>query len=60
MQIMVDAHGLFDVPLGIEVARRLEPCQLAWYEEPVPPEMIVETQAIRRSIKQEIAAGETL
>ncbi|HUR59201.1 MAG TPA: mandelate racemase/muconate lactonizing enzyme family protein [Opitutaceae bacterium] len=58
--IMVDAHSLFDVPLSIEVARQLEPFGLTWYEEPVAPEMVEETAAIRRAIKQPMAGGELL
>jgi galactonate dehydratase len=60
VEIMVDAHSLFDVPLSIDVARRLEPYQLAWYEEPVAPELVDDTVAIRRAIKQPMAGGETL
>ena len=60
IQIMVDAHSLFDVPLSIDVAHRLEPYQLTWYEEPVAPERVDETVAIRRAIKQPMAGGETL
>lgn len=60
VEVMVDAHSLFDVPLSIEVARRLEPCRLAWYEEPVAPEKVDDTVAIRRAIRQEMAGGETL
>jgi galactonate dehydratase len=60
VQVMVDAHSRFDVPLSIEVARRLEPYRLTWYEEPVAPEMVAETTTIRRAIKQEMAGGETL
>jgi len=58
--VMVDGHSLFDVPLGIEVAQRLEPYRLTWYEEPVAPELIAETTTIRRAIKMEMAGGETL
>ena len=58
--VMVDAHSLFDVPLAIEVAHRLEPYRLTWYEEPVAPEKVAETLAIRRAIPQEMAGGETL
>ena len=57
---MVDCHSFFDVPLAERVARLLEPQQLAWYEEPVPPERIEETREIRRRIKQPMAAGEIL
>ena len=60
VQVMVGAHSLFDVPLAIDVARRLEPFRLTWYEEPVAPEMIAETLAIHRAIKQPMAGGEVL
>jgi galactonate dehydratase len=60
VQIMVDAHSLFDVPLSIDVARRLEPYRLTWYEEPVAPGLVDETVAIRRAIRQDMAGGETL
>lgn len=60
IEVMVDAHSLFDIPLAIDVAHRLEPYRLTWYEEPVAPLMIPETVAIRRGIKQDMAGGETL
>jgi galactonate dehydratase len=60
VELMVDCHSFFDVPLAERVARRLEPQQLAWYEEPVAPEKIEETREIRRRIKQPMAAGEIL
>lgn len=60
VQLMVDAHSLFDVPLSIDVAQRLEPYQLTWYEEPVAPENVAETAAIRRAIRQDMAGGELL
>jgi galactonate dehydratase len=59
-QVMVDCHSLFDVPRAIAVAKRLEPVNLAWYEEPVAPERTTETAEIRRSIKQPMAGGEVL
>jgi galactonate dehydratase len=58
--LMVDCHSFFDVPRAIAVAKRLEPVNLTWYEEPVPPERIAETAEIRRSIKQAMAGGEVL
>lgn len=60
IQVMVDAHSVFDVPLAIEVAHRLEPYRLIWYEEPVAPEKIEETTAIRHGIEQAMAGGEIL
>jgi galactonate dehydratase len=60
VELMVDCHSFFDVPLAERVARRLEPQQLAWYEEPVPPERVEETLEIRRRIRQPMAGGEVL
>lgn len=60
VELMLDCHSFFDVPLAIEVARRLEPLSLAWYEEPVAPEKVDETLEIRQRIKQPMAGGEIL
>jgi galactonate dehydratase len=34
--LMVDCHERFDPATAVEVARRLEPTRLRWFEEPVP------------------------
>jgi galactonate dehydratase len=60
VELMVDCHSFFDVPLAQSVARTLEQYNLAWYEEPVAPERLEETLQIRRSIRQPMAAGELL
>lgn len=60
VELMIDCHSFFDVPLAESVARRLEQYNLAWYEEPVAPERIEETLEIRGSIKQPMSAGELL
>ena len=60
IELMVDCHSFFDVPLAVRVAKRLEPYRLAWYEEPVPPERVEETREIRRQIQQPMAGGEIL
>jgi galactonate dehydratase len=58
--IMVDCHSFFDVERAVRVAERLEPYALTWYEEPVPPEKVDDTLAIKRRIRQPMAGGETL
>ena len=58
--VMTDCHSFFSVPLAINVAKRLEPVNLGWYEEPVPPEQTRETVEIRQGIKQQMAGGEIL
>jgi galactonate dehydratase len=58
--IMIDAHSFFDVEQSVAVADRLAPYDLTWYEEPVPPEKVDETLAIKQRIKQPMAGGEVL
>lgn len=58
--IMVDCHSFFDVERAVSVASRLEPYNLTWYEEPVPPEKLDETLAIKSRIRQPMAGGEVL
>jgi len=58
--IMLDCHSFFDVERAVRVAQRLEPYNLAWYEEPVAPENVDDTLAIKRRIRQKMAGGEVL
>ena len=58
--IMLDCHSFFDVEMAVRVAQRLEPHNLSWYEEPVAPERVDETLAIKRRIRQKMAGGEVL
>ena len=47
VELMVDCHSFFDVALATRVAARTRAVKLAWYEEPVAPERLEETLAIR-------------
>jgi galactonate dehydratase len=58
--IMVDCHSFFDVEGAVRLAERLEPYNLTWYEEPVPPENVDATLAIKQRIRQPMAGGEVL
>jgi galactonate dehydratase len=60
VNIMIDCHSFFDVEQSVSIAGRLEPYNLTWYEEPVPPEKVDDTVSIRRRIKQPMAGGEVL
>ena len=60
IKLMIDCHSFFDVERAVEVARRLEPLNLTWYEEPVDPKRVEETVQIRRRIQQPMAGGEVL
>ncbi len=59
-QLFIDCHSHFDVKLGIEVARKLEPQNVVWYEEPVAPTLTKETIEIHSAIHQPMAGGEML
>jgi len=37
VEILIDAHGRFDVPTAIRLANALAPHRIGWFEEPVPP-----------------------
>ncbi len=58
IDLMVDCHSRFDIELAVEVARRLEPLGLRWYEEPVDPAETKATREIRERIRQPMAGGE--
>lgn len=60
IDLMVDAHSNFTVEEAVRVAKRLEPAQLQWYEEPIAPSKVAETVAIARRIHQPMAGGEML
>lgn len=60
VDVMIDCHSFFDVERAVTVAKRLEPQRLAWYEEPVAPERVDDTLAIKRRINQPMSGGEVL
>jgi galactonate dehydratase len=60
VRLLIDVHSHLDVKRAIDVARRLEPETLGWYEEPISPRRVEETRAIREGIKQTMAGGESL
>ena len=60
IDLLVDCHSRFTPELAVEVAQRLEPLGLAWYEEPIDPARLEETAALKSRIPQRLAAGELL
>jgi L-alanine-DL-glutamate epimerase-like enolase superfamily enzyme len=57
--IMVDAHGTWGVREAQRFARKVELCDLAWFEEPVTPDDIAGQAEVRASTDIPIAAGES-
>jgi L-alanine-DL-glutamate epimerase-like enolase superfamily enzyme len=60
MDVMVELHGLWDVPAACRIASALDEFGLAWIEDPVrvsSPDALAEVQ---RATKAPLAVGETL
>ena len=60
IELLIEAHGRLDVPTAIEMAKRFEPLQPAWYEEPVSPDNMSAVAEVRRRSSIAIAFGERL
>ena len=58
--IRVDCHRYFEFGRAVDIARRLEPARLDWYEEPINPADVVTTARTKASIPQRVAGGEQL
>ncbi len=59
--VMLDTNCTWDLPTAIDMARKLEPYDLAWLEEPIfPPDDYKALARLRASCNIPIAAGENL
>lgn len=60
VDVCVDMHGRYDAVTGQQVAKRLEPLNLMWLEEPIPAENVEAYKLITESTSTPICAGENL
>ena len=61
IEILIDAHGRFDVPTAIRLCRSLEDAgQIDWFEEPVPVESYHALRQVREKVSAHISVGERL
>ena len=58
VELLVDCHGRFDLPLALKVAKKVESLNLFWFEEPVPRTQVEAMREICRLSGQTIAGGE--
>ena len=59
IEILIDAHGRFDVPTAIRLCRTLEEAgDIDWFEEPVPPESFNALKQVREKVRAPISWGE--
>ncbi|MCK4387505.1 MAG: mandelate racemase/muconate lactonizing enzyme family protein [Dehalococcoidia bacterium] len=58
VKLMVDANCAYDATEAIRLARQMEPYNIYWFEEPVPPEDIEGSIEVKNSTTIRIAGGE--
>ena len=58
IDVCVDMHGRYDMTTGEQVAKRMEPLNLMWLEEPIPAENVEAYRRITESTSTPICAGE--
>jgi galactonate dehydratase len=59
VDVLIDAHGRFDVPTAIRLCRSLEEAgQIDWFEEPCPPESLMALKQVREKVSAPISWGE--
>ncbi|HEX3953487.1 MAG TPA: mandelate racemase/muconate lactonizing enzyme family protein [Stellaceae bacterium] len=57
-RIMVDANHAYDATAAIRLGRRIEELDIAWFEEPVPPEDHAGYREVKAALTIPIAGGE--
>ena len=61
VQLLIDAHGRFDVPTAIRLGQSLDELGgIHWYEEPVPPESHHALKQVREQVRTPLSVGERL
>jgi D-galactarolactone cycloisomerase len=56
--LMVDANHAYDAVAAIRLGRMIEPYDIGWFEEPVPPEDLAGYRAVKSALSIPIAGGE--
>ncbi len=60
VELLIEGHGRFDIPTAVRIANALEPFNVLWFEEPIPPDDKEGLAEVKRRTKTPIAAGERL
>ena len=59
-ELLIDAHGKYNVPTAIDLCLGLEQSNIFWFEEPVPVESNHALRQVRERINAKISVGERL
>ena len=60
IEILIDAHGLYNVPAAVRLANRMAEYNIHWFEEPVPPESWKALKQVKEQVSVRISTGERL
>ncbi len=60
MDLLIEAHGRFNIATGIKIARELERFHPMWLEEPTPPDSLDALLEVKKKSPVPISAGERL
>lgn len=58
--VIVEAHGRFDVPTAVRLGHAMEAFDILWFEEPIPPQNLEGLVEVKRRIKIPVSGGERL
>src|SRR5258706_12589077 len=58
IRIMIDANHAYDATAAIRLGRRIKALDIAWFEEPVPPEDHAGYREVKAALSIPIAGGE--
>lgn len=58
--LLFGTHGQFSTSGAIRLGQAIEPYLPLWYEEPIPPDNLLEFQDVARAVRIPIATGERL
>ncbi|MBL06402.1 MAG: mandelate racemase [Chloroflexi bacterium] len=58
IELMIDAHGNFDVSTATELCNRMKKHNLIWFEEPLQPESIDAHRQLRKNTDINLCIGE--
>jgi D-galactarolactone cycloisomerase len=56
--LMIDANHAYDSVAAIGLGRMIEPYDIGWFEEPVPPEDVAGYRAVKSALSIPVAGGE--
>lgn len=59
-EILIDAHGLYNVPAAVRLANKMAEYNIHWFEEPVPPESWKALKQVKEQVATAICVGERL